>query len=233
MRRFRCWDVIVVGSALLAACAPTLASPSGESMDETSLQGAMDSTETPVVDTMMESHSPTLEVMMGDQPTAVAVMEDATAMAPNAEWMAVSLTNVVTGQQFRLSDFHGKVVLIEPMAVWCTKCRALQQEIRSVRQQLGAQAADLITVSIDVDPNEDEKYLKAYVDQVGHDWAFAIAPAGFSRELAAAYGNQVLNPPSTPLLVIDRAGAALLLPFGPKSAADLLNALQPLLTARM
>jgi cytochrome oxidase Cu insertion factor (SCO1/SenC/PrrC family) len=220
MRKFRLSDVIVVGLVVLVACAPMPVSPSGEMSDET-----------PVADAMMESHTPTLEVMPDEQPTAAAMMEDATAMAPDAEWMGLSLSNVVTGQQFRLSDYHGKVVLIEPMAVWCTKCRALQQEIRSVHQQLGAQAADLVTISIDVDPNEDEQYLKAYVEQVGHDWAFAIAPADLSRDLADVYGNQILNPPSTLLLIVDRAGAAQLLPFGPKSAADLLNALQPLLNA--
>jgi cytochrome oxidase Cu insertion factor (SCO1/SenC/PrrC family) len=173
--------------------------------------------------------------MMGRQPapTASATTDAQAAMPPAAEWMGISVSNVVTGQQFRLSDFHGKVVLIEPMAVWCTKCRALQQEIRKVHEELGGQASGLVTVSIDIDPNEDEQYLKSYVGQSGFDWSFAIAPAELSRALAATYGDQLLNPPSTPLLILDRNGAAQLLPFGPKTAADLLAALQPLLDGGM
>jgi len=224
MRTFRLWDIIVVGSVVLVACAPVPASTAEVMMQET-----------PMSDAMMEPATPTAAAMMDNQPApaASAVMDAEAAMPPAADWMGMAMSDVVTGQQFRLSDFHNKVVLIEPMAVWCTKCRALQQEIRRVHEQLGGQAAELVTISIDVDPNEDQAYLKAYVDQAGHDWAFAIAPAELSRALAAAYGDQVLNPPSTPLLIIDRNGTAQLLPFGPKTAADLLNALQPLLDAGM
>ncbi len=220
MRNFRLWDVIVVGSLVVVACAPTPA-PTPVMLEPT-----------PAADAMMDGHPASTEsAMIQAEPpaTETAVLAAETAMPPAAAWTGMELTNVLTGQRFRLSDYQGKVVLIEPMAVWCTKCRALQQEISSVHQQLGDQAAELVTISIDVDPNEDEQYLKAYVEQVGHDWAFAIAPADLSRELVAAYGNQILNPPSTPLIVIDRLGSAQLLPFGPKSAADLLNALQPLL----
>ena len=191
---------------------------------------------TPLADAMLDGDPTSTESALMDSPaapTASAMLEPETAMPPASEWTGASLSNVVTGEQFRLSDYHGKVVLVEPMAVWCTKCRALQQEIATLAQELGEQAADLVTISIDVDPNEDEQYLKAYVDQSGHDWAFAIAPADLSRALAAAYGNQFLNPPSTPVLLIDRDGVAQLMPFGPKTAADLLNALQPLLDGGM
>ena len=47
------------------------------------------------------------------------------------------------------------------------------------------------------------------------------------------YGDQFLNPPSTPIVVIDRHGEAHPLPFGIKSADDLMQAIQPFLEESM
>jgi hypothetical protein len=54
-----------------------------------------------------------------------------------------------------------------------------------------------------------------------------------AREIAALYGDQFLNPPSTPMLIIDRRGQVHPLPFGIKSAADLRQALEPFLNEVM
>ena len=50
---------------------------------------------------------------------------------------------------------------------------------------------------------------------------------------ANLYGNQLLNPPSTPILIIDRHGEVHLLPFGIKSSEDLLKAIEPFLKDEM
>jgi hypothetical protein len=60
-----------------------------------------------------------------------------------------------------------------------------------------------------------------------------VSPANVSREIASLYGDQFLNPPSTPIVVIDRHGAAHPLPFGIKSADELLKAVQPFLDESM
>lgn len=233
MRYLRTRDIIVAAAIMLAACSP--ARPADEMMGaETPMAESMPSGQTPVADEMMSAVTPAADAMMGHEtmPTESAEMEgNAAAMA--ADWMSVPLTNAATGQEFRLSDFGGKVVLVETMAVWCTNCRNLQGQIRSMHEQLGDQAADLVTVSLDVDPNEDTPYLKSYVEQTGFDWAFAVAPAEVSRALAGEYGDLFLNPPSTPLLVIDRDGAAHALAFGPKSASFLLDAVHPFLQGGM
>jgi hypothetical protein len=62
---------------------------------------------------------------------------------------------------------------------------------------------------------------------------YAISPAEVSRNLGTLYGPQFLNPSSAPILVIDRKGMVHLLPAGVKSAADLLEAIQPFLNAGM
>ena len=71
---------------------------------------------------------------------------------------------------------------------------------------------------------------KRYAAQHGFDWAYAVAPREVAREISRLYGAQFLNPPSTPMLIIDRHGEAHPLPFGRKTAADLQEALAPFLT---
>jgi hypothetical protein len=60
-----------------------------------------------------------------------------------------------------------------------------------------------------------------------------VISAEIGRELGMLYGNQFLNPPSTPMLIIDSNGEAHPLPFGIKSAEKLLEALQPFLDDSM
>ena len=61
------------------------------------------------------------------------------------------------------------------------------------------------------------------------DWVYAVAPPEVSRELGQLYGDQFLNPPATPMLIIDQHGEVHPLPFGIKSAGDLQEALEPFL----
>ena len=152
---------------------------------------------------------------------------------PAAEWLGTPMTNAVTGQEFTVGDYQGKVVLVETMAVWCSKCRSQQEQIRQLHQDLGDRKADLVSISLDIDPNEDAQYLAAFVAQTGFDWIYAVAPAELSRTLGLTYGNQFLNPPSTPFLIIDRHGGAHPLPFGIKSAEELRQAIQPYLDESM
>jgi cytochrome oxidase Cu insertion factor (SCO1/SenC/PrrC family) len=214
-------EIMVLSAVGLAACAPQPAAmPEAEIPQETPMAEPMTGRETPAADAMVEEVSPTEEAAMDS---------GSEAAMPMAEWLATPMTNVVTGQEFRVSDYQGKVVLVETMAVWCSKCRTQQEQIRILHEQLGAQATDLVSITLDIDPNEDAQYLKAFVSQTGFDWIYAVAPAELSRALAAAYGDQFLNPPSTPILILDRHGVAHPLPFGIKSAADLQAAVQPYL----
>ena len=119
------------------------------------------------------------------------------------------------------------------MAVWCTTCLAQQQQIQGLHAALGGNA-DLVSVSLDIDPNETPAVLTKYVEaNSGFNWDYSISPTALSRELGQTYGDQFLNPPSTPILIIDRHGIAHPLPFGIKSAEALMKAVQPFLDAHM
>jgi cytochrome oxidase Cu insertion factor (SCO1/SenC/PrrC family) len=154
------------------------------------------------------------------------------AMPDIPDWFGVSLTDVRSGKTFSINDARGKVVLVETMAVWCTNCRIQQNEIKTLHDKLGTQG-DLVILSLDIDPNENQGDLKAHTEKYGFDWLYAVAPAEVTREIGNLYTQQFLNPPSTPMLVIDRHGVAHPLPFGIKSVDDLAGAVNMYLSEGM
>jgi hypothetical protein len=228
-------------SLILAACAPA-ATPEAM-MDkptevmEKPTEAMMDKPTEAMMDKpteeMMAHETATPEVMMSDATvTPEAMMEDKMMEAP--EWFGVTLTNVRTAENFTINDLKGKVVLVETLAMWCPSCKKQQMEVKALHEALmGDMGKDLVLIGLDVDPNENAADLKAYTDNNGFDWVYAIAPAEVSREIGSLYGDQFLNPPSTPILVIDRKGQAHPLPFGIKSADDLKKFIEPYLNEGM
>jgi hypothetical protein len=89
---------------------------------------------------------------------------------------------------------------------------------------------DVVSISLDVDVNEDGASLKDYINEYGFEWQFAIAPREVARALGNLYSAQYLNPPLSPMLLIDRNGEAHQLEYGQKSAEALLENIQPFLT---
>ena len=164
---------------------------------------------------------------------AVASETVASSTATNladATWITTPLTNVSTGETFRMIDYKGKVVLVEMMAVWCTNCLQQQGQVKQMHQAaLGQNNDKVISLSMDVDPNEQAKQLKEYRQQQGFEWSYTVAPASVAREISNLYGSQFLNPSAVPMLIIDKQGGIHPLPFGVKSVASLQEALKPYL----
>ena len=144
------------------------------------------------------------------------------------DWLSASLDNVNSGESFTLQDLSGKVVLVETMAVWCSNCLQQQRQVRALHALLG-ERDDFVSLGLDIDPNENAVDLKDFIDRNGFDWHYAVAPTEVARELGNLYGAQFLNPPSTPMLILDRHGEVHLLPFGIKDAQTLKDALDPFL----
>ncbi len=219
-------SVLVVG-LFLAACAPVTdamaeKTPAGEAMAEKG---------TPTREAMMDEGTPTPDVMMGKETPMAEEMADQGAMSMPG-FFSASLTNVATGTAFTLADLKGKVILLEPFAQWCPTCLSQQREIARLHELLG-ERDDFVSVGLDIDPNEDAVMLQEYISRNGFDWLYAIAPAEVGREIGELYGSQYLNPPSAPMFAIDRHGEVHPLPFGKKSAEDLLNTFEPFLAEAM
>jgi len=144
------------------------------------------------------------------------------------DWFSMEMKDVRTGETFTMNDFAGKVVLVETMAMWCPNCLVQANEVRKMHEALG-NPEDLVSVSLDVDFNEDEASLKKYVDDYGFDWRFSVAPLQVARAMGNLYSAQYLNPPLSPMLIIDRNGEVHLLDYGKKDAETLQKILEPFL----
>jgi cytochrome oxidase Cu insertion factor (SCO1/SenC/PrrC family) len=85
----------------------------------------------------------------------------------NSAWKTAPLTDANTGKNFTLSQFAGRVVVLQFMAVYCQYCLAEGHQLVSVQQGFATngQAAQVVIVSVDVDPNENLAQLQAYVKQ--------------------------------------------------------------------
>jgi thiol-disulfide isomerase/thioredoxin len=249
--------LIVTLALAVSACVPTQApasmatEPSG-AMASSTEDMSMHATATS--EAMMEKSTeemmatPTEDMMMHATATPEAMMENSTQEmmttstedmmmheTPSPEsmmelpvWFQASLTNVNDGTAFVINDFAGKVVLVETMAVWCPTCKRQQDQINSLHNEIGMNP-DLVTISLDIDPNENATMLQTYAADNGFDWIYAVAPKDVAHDIGSLYGDQFLNPPSTPMLIIDRNGEAHPLPFGVKSADDLMKAIEPYL----
>ena len=193
---------------ILTACAP--ATPAAT-------QVPMVDVETPATALETEQPGPVIETT---QPV----------VSPSAAWLSIPLTNVRNDETFTIADFSGKVVLVETFAMWCSNCKKQQGEVREFHALIDNNP-DLVFIALDIDPNEVASDLKAYIELNDFPWTYAVSPADLSRELAGLYGDQFLNPPSTPMLIIDRMGEVHPLPFGIKSADDLQAAVEPYLSA--
>lgn len=218
-----------------AASAEVVAS--GEAMMEESPTMMADGAAAP--DEMMADSTATPDGMIPE--TAAGMMEETATpdammagdnMMEAPDWFGVTLTDVRTGEEFTINDFKGKVVLVEAMAMWCPNCKQQQAQVKALHEALGMED-DLVSISLDVDLNEQAADLKDYTDANSFDWVYAVAPADVVREIGMLYGEQFLNPSSTPILIVDREGVAHPMPFGIKSAEDLQEFIAPFLSGGM
>ena len=158
------------------------------------------------------------------KPSSVATVSPTTT----PEWFDMQLTDVQTGKTFTMNDCAGKVVLLETMAIWCHNCIIQATQVRKLREALG-NPEDLISVTLDVDSHEDEAALKEYASSYRLDWHFAVAPLLVERALGNLYSAEYLNPPLSPMLIIDRDGNVHQLEYGLKDVEALQKAVEPYL----
>ena len=133
-------------------------------------------------------------------------------------WMDIELTDVATGQTFKISDFKGKPILLESFAVWCPTCLRQQREIKKVREIAGDA---IIHISLDTDPNEDAEKIREHIQRNGLDWYFAVSPIELTQALINEFGLDFVSAPRAPLVLICEDGSARFLRSGVKPVEEL------------
>ncbi len=106
-----------------------------------------------------------------------------------------SLTNL-DGNNFKLSDYLGKVVVIDFMATWCGPCRLEMPHYGTIWEKYGDGIA---LMSIDIDPRESEETLRGFAQEFPYaTWIWARDTANLGEKY------QVVGIPKT--VIIDQYG---------------------------
>lgn len=200
-----------------------------EAMMDEATEAMMEGTADPM---MQETAVPDMNTPAAPAGTGMMDEPAEDVMMEVPQWLGTALIDVASGETFTLGDYNGKVVLVELMAQWCPTCLRQQQQVAALYEKLGMDS-DLVIVALDIDANETAETLKTYAASHGFEWTYAVAPPEMAREIGNLYGPQYLNPPSAPMLLIDRHGQVTPLPFGVKDADELGDLIQPLLDAGM
>jgi len=187
---------------------------------------------------------PSADAGMATAPASQAehpAMSDGAAMSPTADpaattaatggpstpevpvldqaWATATLTDVATGESFRIADLAGQPMIIETMAIWCPSCLSQQAMIHDALDELGPDRVEYVV--IDIDPSETAPALAQYKEKHEFEGRYVVADRDVARALAAEFGDQILNAPSTPVVFIGTDGRVTLTPFGRKSTDDI------------
>jgi thiol-disulfide isomerase/thioredoxin len=140
----------------------------------------------------------------GEEQSLLAVMGEP---APN-----FTLTNL-TGQPVTLSDYNGKVVLVNFWATWCPSCLSEMPDYEQVYQQHGGPEGNFVVLGVNL--QEDQTLVEDYATGLGVTFPILLDEDGYvtTREY------QVTGMPAS--FIIDRQGVIVYRHLGPLSVETL------------
>ncbi len=159
--------LIIMLSFILAACAPSQANTE-TMMKEPEETNFAEPGEVEMKDpTEADMDKPSSEdIMSNEAPAQETDMENETMEVP--AWLNAALIDVRTSEDFVITDFEGKVILVETIAMWCPTCKKQQMEVKTYLESLDMNK-ELIVIGLDIDPNENAAALKTYAENNGFD----------------------------------------------------------------
>ncbi|ELZ81042.1 hypothetical protein C453_18935 [Haloferax elongans ATCC BAA-1513] len=134
--------------------------------------------------------------------------------AGDGAWRTTELTDVLTGETFTVEGLLDRPVLLETFAVWCSNCLRQQKEMISFHEAVGD---DVVTVALDIDPNEDAEKVREHAERHGFDWRYAVSPEPVTKSLTDEFGSSMASAPTVPMLRICPDGTATRLKNGHKT----------------
>ncbi|MFN2576689.1 MAG: cytochrome c biogenesis protein CcdA [Pyrinomonadaceae bacterium] len=124
------------------------------------------------------------------------------------------------GSSLKLSDLHGRVVLLNFWATWCIPCRAEMPEFNQMQQDLEARGLSIVGAS--VSPLDTPDVISSFQRDVKQNYTIVRG--------AEEIGNQFSNGPGLPVThILDRDGRIRQTFFGPQSREVFEAAIKPLL----
>jgi peroxiredoxin len=96
-------------------------------------------------------------------------LPDRPALQPGSTAPEFSFTDI-DGKTYRLSDFRGKVVLLDFWGVWCGPCVAEAPELASIYQKLHEKGFEVIGIHM----GNQIAALREFIAEKGMTWAQAV-----------------------------------------------------------
>ncbi|WP_396611258.1 TlpA family protein disulfide reductase [Haloferax sp. S1W] len=156
----------------------------------------------------------TLAGCLGGGAGSTGDSESSGGATTDGAWRTTELTDVRTGETFTIEGLLDRPVLLETFAVWCSNCLRQQKELISFHEAVGD---DVVTVALDIDPNEDAQKVREHAERHGFDWRYAVSPGPVTKSLTAEFGSSMANAPTVPMLRVCPDGTATRLKNGHKT----------------
>ncbi len=100
------------------------------------------------------------------------------------------------GEEIKLSDYFGKVVILDFWATWCPPCRKSIPDLISIQNEY---KDDLIIIGISLDQPSSQSELQPFIESYGINYPVVLG----TNQVLAAYGNVQAIPTS---FIIDQEG---------------------------
>jgi peroxiredoxin len=102
----------------------------------------------------------------------------------------------LNGRVYRLTNFKGRIVLLNFFATWCRPCRQEIPHLLKLREKFGDQGLEIVGVSLD---HQGDEVLRPFIHHYGITYPVLLA----TREVVLDYGG-IQGIPTT--FVIDHDG---------------------------
>ena len=129
-----------------------------------------------------------------------------------------ALKDVIQGRQYTLSQFKGKVVLLNFFTFLCKPCKEEMPFINQIDQEFKSRGFQTIGIGLASEPAQ----LRSLTQQLGLDYPVLAG----TEEVSNAYGKVEFVPTT---FIIDRQGRIAHKIFEARSKEDLIKLIRPLL----
>ena len=152
----------------------------------------------------------------GDPGSASSGDGGASTTGAGTDWRSIELDSVRGDGSFTIGGLPAPTV-VHSFAVWCPKCKRLSEQLAEV-------GGEFTVLGLNTDPNEDAGTVRAYAEDNGFGWRFAVAPTDLTDALVSEFGSTVVNAPSTPVIVVCGDGTATFLSGGDSTPSGITGA---------
>ena len=129
-----------------------------------------------------------------------------------------TLPDILNGKEYSLSQFKGKVVLINFFTFFCMPCREEMPDINKIYNEYKGQGLQVLGIGLSSDPTQ----LRFLVKQMGLNYPVLKGTSKVGKD----YDNVELVPTT---FIIDKQGNIVHKILGARTKADFIKLIQPLL----